>query len=355
MARNRGGRSRSGGKEPTHIWSGFWCGLAVTIGVLLWAMMRTPLMPFVWTGILMGGATASYPAPTRKTDPIDPKKMTVYYRWKDMLAGLKPFSLPERDDSEDALKDVASLASKSDWLAAHRVSWWVGWFVGLYASHGCAAWTIPVNMIFGFMSVTGVAHWRDRATDRRHIYQGVSIPAFLRKGGTSRKAFACCVPMVLFVILASMAYLGYVDVPTMLSLPALLFLLLVTKMDKRKQTAHWRELVKAQRMLDGWVKGDDLSKLWAGAYVTQVRKVGSRKNPMHVMRVRLQDQNDAPRSNEKVLKAGVEPLRSPPRPADTTSSRCSQRRPSRRTAGSSTRAWCESSTARTNPVFRTSR
>ena len=311
MARNRGGRSRSGGKEPAHIWSGFWCGLAVTVGLLLWATMRTPLMPFVWTGILMGGATASYPTPARKTDPIDPRKMTVYYRWKDMLAGLKPFSLPERDNSEDALKDVASIASKSDWLAAHRVSWWVGWFVGLYASHGCAAWTIPVNMIFGFMSAMGVAHWRDRATDRRHIYQGVSVPAFLRKGTPLRKASACGIPIVLFVILASMAYLGYVDVPTMLSLPALLFLLLVTKMDKRKQTAHWRELVKAQRMLDDWVKGDDLAKLWAGAYVTQVRKVGSRKNPMHVMRVRLQDQNDAPRSNEKVLKAGVEPLRSP--------------------------------------------
>lgn len=63
-------------------------------------------------------------------------------------------------------------------------------------------------------------------------------------------------------------------------------------------------------MLDGWVKSDDLAKMWGGAYVTQVKKVGHRKNPMHVMRVRLQDQYDAPRSNEKVLKAGVEPLRS---------------------------------------------
>lgn len=312
MARNRGGRSRRTGGEPAHIWSGFWCGLAVTAGVLLWTSLKAPLMPFVWAGILIGGVTATYPTPARRTDPIDPKKMTVYHRWKDMLAGLKPFSLPELDDGPDAgRRDVAAAASKSDWIAVHRVSWWVGWLVGLYASHGCGLWTIPVNMAFGFMSVMGVIHWRDRSADRRHVYQGVSVAAFLTKGRPAQKAFALSTPAVLFVILGSLTYLGYTDITTTLSIPALLFLLLVTKIDKRRQTAHWRELVKAQRMLDGWVKGDDLAKLWAGAYVTQVRKVGSRKNPMRVMRVRLQDQNDAPRSNEKVLKAGAEPLRSP--------------------------------------------
>ena len=311
MAQNRGGRSRSRSKEPTHIWSGFWCGLIIIIGVILWTLLRLPLMPFIWLGILVGGTTATYPTPARKTDPIDPKKLNVYYRWKDMFSGLKPYSRPEKDDEFDENPETfTDLMSKSDWLAVHRVSWWVGWFVGLYASRGCGLWTIPFNMIFGFMSVMGVIHWRDRLVDRRHIYQGVSVFAFLQKGKPSQKTTAIVSAVVLLVILGACAYLGFVDIPTTLSLPALLFLSLVTKFDKKKQTAYWRELVKAQRMLDGWVKSDDLAKMWGGAYVTQVKKVGHRKNPMHVMRVRLQDQYDAPRSNEKVLKAGVEPLRS---------------------------------------------
>lgn len=313
MARNRGGRSRNN-KEPAHIWSGFWCGLIIALGILLWAFLRLPLMLFIWLGILVGGTTATYPQPRsgRKTDPVDPNDLKVYYRWKDIFAGLRPFSRPNRDDDFDEdTKSFTELMSKSDWLAIHRISWWVGWFIGLYASRGCWTWTIPVNMIFGFMSVMGVIHWRDRVVDRRHIYQGVSLFAFLQKGKTGQKVIAIVVPTVLLVILDVCAYLGYADIPVTISLPALLFLFLASRFDKRKQTRYWRELVKAQRMLDGWVKGDDLAKLWAGAYVTQVKKVGSRKNPMHVMRVRLQDQNDAPRSNEKVLKAGVEVLRSP--------------------------------------------
>lgn len=101
MAQNRGGRSRSRSKEPTHIWSGFWCGLIIIIGVILCTLLRLPLMPFIWLGILVGGTTATYPTPARKTDPVDPKKLNVYYRWKDMFSGLKPYSRPEKDDEFD--------------------------------------------------------------------------------------------------------------------------------------------------------------------------------------------------------------------------------------------------------------
>lgn len=311
MARDR--RRRSGGNKDQNprSHSGLWCLLVIALGTMLWALFRLPLMAFVWLGLLIGGVTAHPPIPARKTDPVDPKLEKVYKRWSNIRAGLKPYYRPKSDDGfDDDSEGFFELMSKSDWLAVHRVSWWVGWLVGLYASHGCPVWTIPFNMAFGFISVMGVIHWRDRLADERHIYKGVSVPSFLKKAKTVHKAIALAPPIALLAILGISAYLGYTDMQTALSLPALLFLYLVTRLDKKRQTAYWRSLVKSQRMLDGWLAGEDLAKMWGGAYVTQVKNVGHRKNPMHVMRVRLQDQNGAPRSNEKVLKAGAEPLRS---------------------------------------------
>ena len=84
----------------------------------------------------------------------------VYHRWKDMLAGLIP---------------------NADWLEIRRVSWWMGWMAGMLLGLNSAVWIALVNGLFGFMLAQGWSHYRNRRVDRRHVYKGVSIPAFLTK------------------------------------------------------------------------------------------------------------------------------------------------------------------------------
>lgn len=289
MARRRTSRNRT---QARPIWSGVWFFLFSALGVLLWVMWRAPLMPFIWLGMLIGGATQQYPvaASGRKNDDPSERQMAVYHRWKDILAGLLP---------------------NGDWLEVRRVYWWMGLLLGMLSGLSGAWWVTLLDAVFGFMCGQGVAHWRNRVEDRRHIYKGVSIPAFLRKGKTWMRLTAVLSAVAVFCSVLVFAVAGYMSWFAAPALPGLVFLLLVWLMGRKPQSQYWRDRVDGQRLIDGWVSGDDLQKAWAGAYLTQVNKLGDPENPMIVYRIRLQGSDGKPRSNEGVFKLGVEAVKAP--------------------------------------------
>lgn len=76
---------------------------------------------------------------------------------------------------------LAGLMPNADWLEIRRVSWWMGWMAGMLLGLNGAVWIALVDGLFGFMLAQGWSHYRNRRVDRRHVYKGVSIPAFLTK------------------------------------------------------------------------------------------------------------------------------------------------------------------------------
>ena len=263
-----------------------------------------PLFPFVWLGMLVAGLSAQYPvSPSgRKSDPPEQRDLDSYHRWKDMLAGLKP---------------------GGDWIAVRRVSWWMGWMSGLLvAASERFVWCPLLELPFAFMCMMGLTRALDRREDRRHIYRGVSVPAFMRNGVTARRVAAVAVPLGVLVVLLAvgmvMSAQSYtadagktLSWMTVVALPGILFLLLVWLFDRKRQSVYWRELVEWQSRLDQWFDGDDLKKAWDGAYLTQCSRLGDADNPMTVLRIRMQGSDGKPRGNQPVFKLGVEPVKAP--------------------------------------------
>lgn len=291
MSRRHGGRGYAGRSNPRPIAPVFWLLLFAIPGLVIWRL-GGPLFPLPWIGMLVAGASAKYPvAPSgRKTDPPDPKDIARYHKWKDTLAGLKP---------------------SKDWLAVRRVSWWMAWGVGLFAAGtGLSAWSL-LDIPFGFMACMGVVRMLDRRVDRRHVYKGVSIPAFMTKADAWKRLLAAGAPLLLLIVFILLFALGFTSLPTALGLPTIVFGLLVTLFDRNRQSEYWRDLVKWQRTIDEWASGDDLKKAWGGAYVTQVSHVGAKDNPLTVLRVRMQDESGKRRGNQPVFKLGVEAIKAP--------------------------------------------
>lgn len=193
--------------------------------------------------------------------------MMVYHRWKDMLAGLMP---------------------NADWLEIRRVSWWMGWMAGMLLGLNGAVWIALVDGLFGFMLAQGWSHYRNRRVDRRHVYKGVSIPAFLTKSPVWARLLSVSMPLLVFAGVLVFVLTGYMSWLSAVTLPGFVFLLLVWLLGRKPQSRYWRELVEGQQLLDGWLAGDDLQKAWSGAYLTQVNKIGSSDNPLIVYRIRLQ-------------------------------------------------------------------
>ena len=166
---SRNSRSRT---QTRPISSGVWFSLFLVFGIILWFFWRLPLVPFLWLGMLAGGITQQYPvnASGSRKDPPSDKQMMVYHRWKDMLAGLMP---------------------NADWLEIRRVSWWMGWMAGMLLGLNGAVWIALVDGLFGFMLAQGWSHYRNRRVDRRHVYKGVSIPAFLTKSPVWARLLSC--------------------------------------------------------------------------------------------------------------------------------------------------------------------
>lgn len=286
---SRNSRSRT---QTRPISSGVWFSLFLVFGIILWFFWRLPLVPFLWLGMLAGGITQQYPvnASGSRKDPPSDKQMMVYHRWKDMLAGLMP---------------------NADWLEIRRVSWWMGWMAGMLLGLNGAVWIALVDGLFGFMLAQGWSHYRNRRVDRRHVYKGVSIPAFLTKSPVWARLLSVSMALLVFAGVLVFVLAGYMSWLSAVTLPGFVFLLLVWLLGRKPQSRYWRELVEGQQLLDGWLAGDDLQKAWSGAYLTQVNKIGSSDNPLIVYRIRLQGSDGKPRSNEGVFKLGVEALRAP--------------------------------------------
>ena len=257
---SRNSRSRT---QTRPISSGVWFSLFLVFGIILWFFWRLPLVPFLWLGMLAGGITQQYPvnASGSRKDPPSDKQMMVYHRWKDMLAGLMP---------------------NADWLEIRRVSWWMGWMAGMLLGLNGAVWIALVDGLFGFMLAQGWSHYRNRRVDRRHVYKGVSIPAFLTKSPVWARLLSVSMPLLVFAGVLVFVLTGYMSWLSAVTLPGFVFLLLVWLLGRKPQSRYWRELVEGQQLLDGWLAGDDLQKAWSGAYLTQVNKIGSSDNPLIV-------------------------------------------------------------------------
>ena len=85
--RNRRGRRNQQRPIPSIIWTVLCC----LPGLFAWNY-GYPMFPFLWLGLLVGGATAQYPMAKsgRRTDPPEPGALERYKRWKDLQAGFKP-------------------------------------------------------------------------------------------------------------------------------------------------------------------------------------------------------------------------------------------------------------------------
>lgn len=273
-----------------------WFAIPVLIMPVAW-WVGLPVIPFLFAGMLLGGLTARFPQPRsgRKTDQPDPRDVTAYHRWKDMLAGIIP---------------------NKDWLEVQRVSWWMGWAVGVLATPGSAGMIVlAVNMLAAFPCTMGFIRWRDRAADRRHVYKGVSVPGFLKHGPVSGRILACAPSLILlaFLLFLFMRGLtedtGYMSLPAVIALPAMLSLIIVWLLARKPQSQYWHDLVDTQQLVDKWASGSDLKKAWEGAYVTQVDHKGDSQNPLTVIRITLSSQDGQKRSVDDVFKAGVEKVK----------------------------------------------
>ena len=284
MPQKRTGYGRRGRGQTRPIPAGVWATLITLIGVAAWTF-GLPLAPFLWLGILVGGATAQYPAsPTgRKTDPPAPRSLARYHTWKNRQKGLIP---------------------GKNWTDIWRVSWWAGLFAILpFSANLITPLLIPVNMLFSFMSMQAYVYARDRKQDHRHPYQGVSVPAFLTKAPAWQRIVALGISILLLLTLGVLWLLLYVPGVFALGIPALTFLLLVTLMDKNRQSGSWRQAIEWQTTLDRWIEDSPMAKPWADAYVSQVNTFGPEDNRMTVLRVRL------PHGVEEAMKAGVDRVR----------------------------------------------
>ncbi|WP_259295924.1 FtsK/SpoIIIE domain-containing protein [Bifidobacterium bifidum] len=294
MAYRRRSRARSRQAKP--ILAGAWFAIPVLIIPIAW-WVGLPVMPFLLIGMLLGGLTARFPQPRsgRKTDQPDPRDMTAYHRWKDMLAGIIP---------------------NKDWLEVRRVSWWMGWAVGVLATPGSAGMIVlAVNMLAAFPCMMGFIRWRDRAADRRHVYKGVSVPGFLKHGSVSERILACAPSLILlafllFLFMRGLAEdIGHMSLPAVIALPAMLFLVIVWLLARKPQSQYWHDLVDTQQLVDKWASGSDLWKAWEGAYVTQVDHKGDPQNPLTVIRITISSQDGQKRSVDDVFKTGVEKVK----------------------------------------------
>lgn len=268
----------------------FWLVLFTVPGVVL-RLFGGPMLPFVWLGVLVAGLSARPPEARsgRKTDPPDERDVASYHRWKDLLAGLLP---------------------SKDWVTVRRVAWWLSWGAGLTLAGGVSPWLL-LEPPFAFMLGMGVIRWRDRRVDRRHVYKGVSIPAFIRKAPVWKRVLGVGLPAVLLLVFLCVAMVGLMSPLMAVGAPMLLFALLVWLLDRERQAGYWRELVEWQKRLDAWTSGDDLCKAWAGAYLTQVSHVGDRENPLTVLRIRFQGGDGKQRGNQPAFKLGVEAVKAP--------------------------------------------
>lgn len=290
----RSQRSRT--QQPQPMPSGFWFYTLLAVGLVLW-YFRMPSMPVIWLGLVIAGVTAKPPITAKKTDEPNPRQMAAYRKWKDMLSGLLPVQ---------AGRDGGPARPNKQWTSLWRLGFWGWMLLGLAVSlNSPYLWVGPVNMLFSFWLGMAVTQYRDRRKDHRHPYQGVSITAFWQKAPKGKRIAVGIVSGVLLLVTLVTWYWEYTGFALAIVLPVGSMFLLIWLLDRKRQSAAWREQVQWQKQLDDWVADENspMHKPWANAYLTQVSTLGDQKNPLTVLRVRVQG------DVMSVMKAGVEAVK----------------------------------------------
>lgn len=280
--RNRRGRRNQQRPIPSIIWTVLCC----LPGLFAWNY-GYPMFPFLWLGLLVGGATAQYPMAKsgRRTDPPEPGALERYKRWKDLQAGFKP---------------------SKEWIRPQRVSWIIGFFIAFpFSIRAIHPWMILTNLPFAFASVMALSHMLALRADHRHENPGVTLTAFYRHASTVKRVIATIIGVILLLIGVALGLKGVIPMMLALPLPIILYILILWISDRKRQSQRWRRIIEWQERVDDWVQqdGSPIAKAWDSAYITQVSVLGDPDNPLNVIRVRFRQGAAA------ALKAGVEAVR----------------------------------------------
>lgn len=319
MAQTRGRNT-----PPEPIPPALWAAIPLLAGLALqWAGL--PALPLAWLALLAGGLTAQPPTARRRTDQPDPRKRERYLRWKDILAGLSPTATCAGTVKDDPDGDGPTQGRKGrrQWWQPRRLYWWVALTIWMpFSLHRACDPTqrpdgmcpadpfatvrpalIPLNLLFGFMTVMGVVHMLDRRKDRRHVCTGVSVASFWTKAPTWARTLAIILPTMAATATATAAIAGTMPTPLAIWLPLIVMAATIRITDGKRQTTQWRRTIRFQQLVDTWTDDDGpLAKDWADARVTSCRTIGPADNPLTVLRIAVADAT-------RPLKSGVAPLR----------------------------------------------
>lgn len=254
-------------KPPIPHW--FWAGLFILPSPLIWYLGQ-PALPCILAGIIIGALTIRYPESKtgRRSDPPDEKDLKRYRKWKDMLAGLKP---------------------NRNWKEIWRLNWWGGICLALLCSANAASPLTPlINLPVGFLLSMAWSHYRDRKTDRRHVYTGVSIGSFFKKAKSWKKTIVLILSIGLLLMTIGLWYMAGVSPILVPALPLSALLFSIWVLDKKRQSSQWRDRIKYQQLLDEWTDEEtgSMGKPWKDVQLVQVNHVGDKENPLTILRVK---------------------------------------------------------------------
>ena len=280
--RNRRNRRNQQRPIPPIVWT----LLCILPGPLAWNF-GYPIFPFLWLGLLIGGATAQYPTAKsgRRTDPPEPQALERYKRWKDLQAGFKP---------------------SKRWIQPQHVDWLIGFFIAFpFSVRAAHPWVILINLPFAFASVMAVSHMLALRADHRHENPGVTLTAFYKRASTVKRVTVTLMGVILLLIGAALGMAGVIPMMLALPLPVILYTLILWITDRNRQSRRWRRIIEWQQRIDDWIQqdGSPIAKAWDSAYITQVSVLGDKDNPLDVVRVRFRQ------GAANALKAGVEAVR----------------------------------------------
>lgn len=256
--------------------------VGVVLSTLAW-WFGLPSALILLLALIVRGAAAKYPTPARRTDQPDKRKLAAYYRYRNFWNGVR---------------------KPAGWLT-WRVSGFtfplLGVLLSIRSPYGWA-WVLNVAA----MMPVG-AGWRfktDRRVDHAHPCPGVSVRSFARKAAKGWRRTVLTVLGLTVVMAAVLWWQGRgIPLPFILTVGALASCLLVYLSDRKRQTAGWKRIVDAQKLIDSWtVKGMPLEKSFESAYVVQADSIGG-QDPLTVIRVKL------PMGTVKAVKDGSQAIK----------------------------------------------
>ncbi|EIT87644.1 hypothetical protein A200_07579, partial [Parascardovia denticolens IPLA 20019] len=256
--------------------------VGVVLSTLAW-WFGLPSALILLLALIVRGAAAKYPTPARRTDQPDKRKLAAYYRYRNFWNGVR---------------------KPAGWLT-WRVSGFTFPLLGVLLSvRSPYGWAWLLNV--AAMMVVG-AGWRfktDRRRDHTHPCPGVSVRSFARKAAKGWRRTVLTVLGLTVLMAAVLWWQGRgIPLPFILTVGALASCLLVYLSDRKRQTADWKRIVDAQKLIDSWTgKGMPLEKSFESAYVVQADSIGG-QDPLTVIRVKL------PMGTVKAVKDGSQAIK----------------------------------------------